>query len=552
VSATLDPVLGSRIDPETGGWRPPPSETFVYKNPVYVSGDDANDASDTSGINGIYLDMSAPPHLLASAPATEDPYTQLKHNLELLLTTVLAPLMRKTQKQSLTHLACPRPLRRTHLKLNKRLANGNFGEVWRGSFHDKRVEKLCDVAIKMVKDADTLARTQPKHFDAEVRGLQSEACLHAMLDCPFIVSLVGIAPAPNGQVASPWLVLELMSEGSLQGLLKKRYTDGTLTISDQLQWAGDAAEGLRFLHKKDILHRDVAARNVLATMDKNAGRICCKISDLGLSRELRGEAYKMDRPEATPSAWRAPETFQTRIFTKAGDVYSFGIFLWEVMSAVGSPFARQWTTHAELQRKIVDGARPGLPSKCPTNVFDLMTECWVGDVNLRPPMGEVVTRLNRLWKLQTKARTDAPAAPLRSALPTVQAYMLNLDEHPKPAQRNLGSRSTHGSALYEMASPAPDAEAGSRPHYDLACDSSSLHGPVSGDKRWAGRTADADGRPPLPPRKAASRNANANVSVSNYPGSLTSYVEADRHSPGVPLLQGSYMLPRSATNDVDA
>lgn len=551
--STTGPLPSRYADAEAGGARPTEeSKSIMYENPTF--GGDADDGDDR-GKNDEYLTVAAassPPAAAAPRP-DDDPYAQLKDNMHMLLTTVLAPLLRKTQQKPLAHLACPRPLRRKHLKLVQYLSEGNYGEVWKGSFYDEReeVEDRYDVAIKRVKDADKLARTEPDRLAAEVRGLQSEACLHAMLDSPFVVSLVGIAPAPKGEVTSAWLVLELMSEGSLQGMLKKRHADGTLSITDQLQWAGDAAQGLRFLHDKDILHRDVAARNVLATMDAAAGRICCKISDLGLSREIRGEAFELTTPEDAPVAWRAPETFQTGIFTKAGDVYSFGIFLWEVLSAVGFPFAGQCTTHDELRQKIVGGSRPRQPDTCPSNVFDLMTECWVDDVSLRPSMSEVVTRLNRLWKRQSNATTDAPAAPHRANLPAVQLESFNLYERPQLPLYDLASE---GSTAHAAASPGPYADADRHPNmpavYDLASDSSTnAHVPPFYDKASPGRHTDA-GRHPnvLPPYDLASENANTHVPAFYDKASPTPDADADRH----PLQLEPYLLPNSVAADADA
>lgn len=178
-----------------------------------------------------------------------------------------------------------------------------------------------------------------------------------MLDTPFVVQLVGIAPAPAGQVASPWVVLELMSEGSLLELLKRLRAQGKLTLVEQLQWASDAAHGLCFMHSKGLVHRDVAARSVMATYIDDAGRICCKISDLGMSREMRGETFSSGTPEATPVAWMAPDALDG-VFSMASDVYSYGVLLWEIVKVgAATPFAGAARTHAELRPKIKAGLR---------------------------------------------------------------------------------------------------------------------------------------------------------------------------------------------------
>ncbi len=81
-----------------------------------------------------------------------------------------------------------------------------------------------------------------------------------------------------------------------------------------------------FLNGLDIIHRDLACRNILVTSDR-----ALKISDFGLARTVpQDEVYTLTNHGRLPIRWMALESIFQREFTSASDVWSYGVVLWEI------------------------------------------------------------------------------------------------------------------------------------------------------------------------------------------------------------------------------
>ena len=87
----------------------------------------------------------------------------------------------------------------------------------------------------------------------------------------------------------------------------------------------------------------------------------------------------------------APEVLNSGLYTKAADVYSFGIILWELTSC-RIPFSNM-SQDASLMARIINGKRPEIIEGTPPEFAKLIQECWNKDPILRPTMEEVYKKI---------------------------------------------------------------------------------------------------------------------------------------------------------------
>ena len=249
------------------------------------------------------------------------------------------------------------------LELYGCLGEGGFGAVYKGKWKSKGMV----VAVKRVTG------------NLEPREVHIPNSLPAH---PNIIKFYGaVLKSPNC-----CLVLEYAENGSLYDHIHEK------KIKSGHEWslcrAKEIATGMHFLHLNDVIHRDLKSCNVLLSSD-NTSKIC----DFGTARVLQ---HTTAMSKAVGSLiWMAPEILEKqtgRVLSKACDVYSYGIVLWELLMC-GLPYVSEGLSGILVPIRVLQGGRPRIPSTCQQYLSNLMQDCWKANPKQRPDFSRVLSAL---------------------------------------------------------------------------------------------------------------------------------------------------------------
>ncbi|GES89968.1 kinase-like domain-containing protein [Rhizophagus clarus] len=139
---------------------------------------------------------------------------------------------------------------------------------------------------------------------------------------------------------------------------------------------------LHAIHKENFIHRDFHSGNIL--LKRNDSGNLWKIGDLGL---LQPENNISGNEIHGVIPYISPEIFKDSSFSKASDIYSMGMIMWELTSGC-KPFAN--VEHdVNLIHKILDGRRPEITEDTPEFFANLIKRCWDNNPFKRPIIFEI-------------------------------------------------------------------------------------------------------------------------------------------------------------------
>ena len=153
-----------------------------------------------------------------------------------------------------------------------------------------------------------------------------------------------------------------------------------------------------YLHSKDILHGDLAARNIL--LRRLDDRIQACVADFGLASQLQQGSTTMAVSRAFPVRWSAPEVLQAtgrgHVYKKPSDVWALGVVFYEIHSMGTLPYHDlknndEVVAYVLVQRRVLPQ-----PKGCPNQDYSILKRCWTYTPEQRPTSSEVLGLLDLL------------------------------------------------------------------------------------------------------------------------------------------------------------
>ncbi|KAK2719502.1 hypothetical protein QYM36_005102 [Artemia franciscana] len=272
------------------------------------------------------------------------------------------------------------------------IEEGRFGIITKGLFLHPETKVEGQVLIKTLKDQSTSREKIDFLLRASLFvGLQFRNLLIPVAACididqPMIVYNSWKHNLKRFLVQSKSNTIE-----DFFNMETVRQKDGTemqqLSLFDLIDIACQVGRGLLYLHQKGIVHKDVAARNCVLNE-----RMVIKLSDGALSKDFFSHDYEvLENGEISPLKWMALESIEFQEFDSASDVWSYGVFLWELATLGDSPYGT--IEGFEMLEFLKDGLRLLQPQSCPDELFAMMACCWLEVKDQRPTLPQILAYL---------------------------------------------------------------------------------------------------------------------------------------------------------------
>ncbi len=315
----------------------------------------------------------------------------------------------------------PPPPAERYKVLNK-LDAGGHGDVFLGE--DQTTGQK--VVIKRIKP-DLIDRDS-----AILTRFQREGDILRQLNHPNIVRMLDMYEHDGEQ----HLVMEYVAGGSLRQ--KMEANKAPLPIEDALKIALELADALSRAHHLGVIHRDIKPENVLIAEDGSV-----RLTDFGMAR-LENVDVRLTQTGVLigSPAYMSPESLQGAKVDGRGDIWSFGVLLYELL--VGAPpFDSDQLTTTIVQ--ILNDPTPDLKqvrATVPDMLADLVQHMLIKQPAQRiGSMRQVAAVLETIQNGRIDAQTGniTPLStpihtptPIKTPLPFVSKIPNNLPRNPAP------------------------------------------------------------------------------------------------------------------------
>lgn len=222
-------------------------------------------------------------------------------------------------------------------EIGRKLGQGSFGVVY------ELVNKETDekFAIKIINKEKVGGGKYAVSFENEVFIMKS--VIH-----PNLIKLEEVFESKK----KLYLITELCEAGELAKWIKKQ---GSIPEHISKIIMRQIVDAISYLHKNDIVHRDLKLENILLKeFDPSSEIFYIKITDFGLSsqRETAGTESMFEDYCGTP-LYMAPEIIENLPYSQLCDVWALGIIMFILLTS-HSPFSSESESKLREQIKRAD------------------------------------------------------------------------------------------------------------------------------------------------------------------------------------------------------
>ncbi|NP_001083376.1 A-Raf proto-oncogene, serine/threonine kinase L homeolog [Xenopus laevis] len=277
----------------------------------------------------------------------------------------------------------------------KRIGTGSFGTVYRGKWHG-------DVAVKILKVTNPTSE-QIQAFKNEMQVLRKTRHVNILL-------FMGFMTRPQFAIITQWC------EGS--SLYRHLHVIETrFDIFQLIDIARQTAQGMDYLHAKNIIHRDLKSNNIFL----HEG-LTVKIGDFGLAtvKTRWSGSQQVEQPSGS-ILWMAPEVIRMQEnspYSFQSDVYAYGVVLYELMAGL-LPYANINNRDQIIfmvGRGYLTPDLSKVSNNCPKAMKRLLVDCMKFKREERPLFPQILSSIELLQRALPKIERSASEPSLHRAV----------------------------------------------------------------------------------------------------------------------------------------
>lgn len=276
---------------------------------------------------------------------------------------------------------------RERISLKEVLLEGTFGRIYEGIL-------LSDDQNQFPVDQEIIVKTVTDQArEDQVQLFLSESC---MMKSQVNTNIYPVIGSCIGDGLLPYIIYPNTTVGNLKKfLLQCRVSDTgshcPMSTQQIVFMALQIIKGIQFLHRKRIIHKDIAARNCVID-----GDCVIKITDNALARDLFPSEYNcLGDNENRPVKWLAVEAIVERRFSFPSDVWSFAVTVWEMLTLGQIPYSE--IDPFEMAGYLREGYRIAQPMNCPDELFTVLSYCWNTNPDDRPKFSQLLICLQDFY-----------------------------------------------------------------------------------------------------------------------------------------------------------
>jgi NIMA (never in mitosis gene a)-related kinase len=200
--------------------------------------------------------------------------------------------------------------------IREKLGIGSYGVVY-------KVIKKTDKQVCVLKQISLYSMTKP-----QIEEVKNEANILASINNSYIVKYYDSFVESNNLN----IIMEYCDGGDLSNYLHIQNKTGKNMNEDKIwKFFIQICLGITYIHKKNILHRDLKSLNIFLTRDEKV-----RIGDLGVAKVLSNTTHMARTFVGTPY-YLSPEICEEKPYNEKSDIWALGCILYE-MATYKHPF----------------------------------------------------------------------------------------------------------------------------------------------------------------------------------------------------------------------